>query len=148
MGGTVNVVLLYLVAHLVAVCLARLLGISEACKGVDGTLQGGICLKSYDKLIFFVNISGSKGENRRNVLGVNVKHTALFIFLAEKLLYLGIKLFCTLCRSFQKGFITCVGCYIIHDEVTDVYFVCPHSTVKISPCVHILLLSRKNGQSP
>ena len=117
--------------YFVAVVSASLLCHTDTAIRLKGSLEGLVCLETYDGLLALVKVSGTMGSDSGNNLGVHVKNAACFSLLLLQVKYHCPKILCVLGRISKEGLVTIIRMVVSLDEVTNVDFFVPFATYEI-----------------
>ena len=139
-AGVVGKDLVQLLAGLVAVGGAGLLGHLDAAVGHESTLQGLVGLQADDLLQIlqvFVNVAGAVGGQAADDLRLHVQHAALGALGFLQLLQGTPQLVGRLGGAGQKALVAVVGSVILLDEVAHIDFLFPDAALKAFPLFKI-----------
>ena len=139
-AGVVGKDLVQLLAGLVAVGGAGLLGHLDAAVGHESTLEGLVGLQAHDLLQIlqvFVNVAGAVSGQAADDLRLHVQHAALGALGLLQLLQGTPQLVGRLGGAGQKALVAVVGSVILLDEVAHIDFLFPDAALKAFPLFKI-----------
>jgi len=139
-AGVVGKDLVQLLAGLVAVGGAGLLGHLDAAVGHESTLEGLVGLQAHDLLQIlqvFVNVAGAVGGQAADDLRLHVQHAALGALGLLQLLQGTPQLVGRLGGAGQKALVAVIRGVILLDEVAHIDFLFPDAALKAFPLFKI-----------